>query len=90
VELITIERKGEILAHHTTETPLSHDGQPVWVVKEKNPEPGPVIWRQGGNVQILDILGVKGGWLITKQRGGYLSGIIWSSGQYYSNLLEDI
>ena len=86
---ITIERNGEVLDHHTTESCLSHYGQPVWVIKVEDPEPGPVTWKQGENEQPLEILGVKGGWLIVKQSDGYLSGIIWSDGNYFANILEN-
>mgnify|MGYP005665463169 CR=1 FL=1 len=37
----------------------------------------------------LDVLEVRGGWLICRQPNGYLCGIIWSDGSYYADLLED-
>jgi hypothetical protein len=89
MEPITIERDGKILAHHTTQTHLSHYGQPAWVIEDKDPEPGPAIWRQGSDEQQIDVLGVKGGWLIIRQPDGPPAGIIWSDGNYYADLLED-
>ncbi|MBT3368524.1 MAG: hypothetical protein HN416_15345 [Nitrospina sp.] len=81
--------ENNILAHHTTESCLSRYGQPVWVVEDENPDPGTVIWRQGENEVPLNVIGVKGGWLIVRQPDGLLSGIIWSDGTYHANLLED-
>ena len=89
MEPITIERNGEVLAHHTTESCLSHYGQAVWIVEDEDPGPGPATWKQGENEQALDVIEVKGGWLIVRQADGYLSGIIWSDGNYYANILED-
>ena len=85
---ITISRNGETLAQHTTASPLSHYGQAVWVIEVENPEPGPAVWQQGENQFKLNVLAVRGGWLIAKQPDGLLCGIIWSDGSYYANLLE--
>lgn len=84
-----IEMEKEIIAHHTTQTYLSHYGQSVWVVENENPEPGPVVWRQGEMTIPLDILETRGGWLICKQPDGLLCGIIWTDGSYYADLLVD-
>lgn len=89
MNLITIEKESTILAHHTTESYLSHYGQPVWVVEEKNPEPGPVVWRQDETSITLDILEVRGGWLICRQPNGLLCGVIWSDGEYFANIIVD-
>ena len=89
MERIRIERNGQVLAHHTTATPLCHYGQAVWVVENKSPKPGPATWKQGAKEQRLDVLGVKDGWLLCRQRGGLLCGIIWSDGGYYADLLVD-
>lgn len=86
---IIIKRRGKILAHHTTETHLSHYGQPAWIVEVSDPKPGPAIWEQDGNKQEINILGVKSGWLIARQPGGLLVGIMWSDGNYYANLIEN-
>ena len=86
---ITIRRKEKILAHHTTESYLSHYGQPVWTIEDEDPKPGRATWEQDGKEQEIDILGVKAGWLIVRQSDGYLAGIIWSDGGYFANLLED-
>jgi hypothetical protein len=88
MEPIVIKQNGEILAHHTTESCLSHYGQPVWVVEDEDPKPGPATWSQGDNIQELEILCVKAWWLIVRQPDGYLVGILWNDGDYYANLLE--
>jgi len=87
MDSITIKQGGEILAHHTTNTCLSHYGEPVWVVETDHPQPGPATWQQGDNVQHLDILSTKAGWLIVRQPDGALVGILWSDGIYYADLL---
>ena len=86
---ISIEKDGDILAHHTTETCLSHYGQPVWVIENDDPPPGCVIWRQGEREEKLDFLGVVDGWFVAVQSDGKLVGIIWSDGNYYANLIEN-
>ena len=86
---ITIKRGQDILAHHTTESPLSHYGQPVWVVEDPDPAPGPITWQQGETKYTLDLLEVKGGWAIVRQPDGYLAGIIWSDGTYYADMIVD-
>ena len=86
---IVIERDSEILAHHTTESCLSHYGQAVWIVEDDNPEPGAAIWRQGETAVPLDIIKTQGGWLICKQPDGLLCGIIWSDGSYHADLIVD-
>ena len=45
MEPITITQGDQILAHHTTGTPMSHYGQPVWVVEESDPDPGRAEWK---------------------------------------------
>ena len=87
MEPITISRDGEILAHHTTETPLSHYGTPVWVIEDEEPAPGPVMWTQGDNHVTMGVLGTVGGWLVCRQPGGLLCGIIWSDGNYTADLI---
>lgn len=87
MEPITITKDGTIIAHHTTESCLSHYGQPVWVVEDEDPGEGKAIWSQGENEQPLQIIGVLGGWLIAAQSNGLLLGIIWSDGSYYANLI---
>src|SRR5574341_1151130 len=86
---ITTTRGDTILAHHTTESPNSHYGQPIWQIEESDPGPGPAIWRQGDNAQPITIVGVVGGWLVARQRDGLLCGILWSDGNYYANVIED-
>ena len=86
---IVIERDSEILAHHTTETNLSSYGQPVWVVENEDPDPGPATWRQGENTVNMDIIETRGGWLICRQPDGLLCGVIWSDGNYYADVLVD-
>lgn len=86
---ITISRGEEILAHHTTDSPMSHYGQPVWQIEEPEPAPGPAQWTQGEQAQPLTILGVIGGWLVTRQGDGLLCGILWSDGSYCANLIEE-
>jgi hypothetical protein len=85
---ITISRNGEVFAHHTTTNALSHYGQPVWIIEDNDPAPGPVIWQQGETQLKMTVLTVRGGWLCVRQPGGLLAGIIWSDGSYYANLIE--
>lgn len=89
IEPITITKDDEIIAHHTTESVLSHYGQPVWVIEDEDPEPGPAIWKQGDNEVSIEIIEVRAGWLIIRQPDDLLSGIIWSDGNYFANILED-
>ena len=86
---ITIKRNSKILAHHTTESPLSHYGQSVWVVEDPDPTPGPITWQQGETKYTLDLLEIKGGWAIVRQPDEYLAAIIWSDGTYYADMLID-
>ena len=88
MEPVTISRNGEALAHHTTDSSLSHYGQAVWVVEDESPAPGPVLWQQGEKMIRMTIIGVRGGWLVVRQPGGLLVGIIWSDGSYHANLIE--
>jgi len=88
---ITITQRDQVLAHHTTETPLSHYGQPVWIVEQDPPElPGRIHWRQvdGPDLEV-QALELRGGWLVCRQADGLLLGIIWSDGNYYADLLEN-
>jgi hypothetical protein len=59
------------------------------VVRVEKPAPGLATWEQGGNEQRLEIITVKGGWLVARQSNKYLCGIIWSQGSYYANVIED-
>lgn len=83
MDKIVICRAGEILAHHTTDSCMSHYGQAVWVVEESDVEPGEVTWAQGDNELTLYALGVLGGWLMVRQPNGVLAGIIWTDGSYH-------
>ena len=56
MERISITRNGEVLAHHTTDSPLSHFGQPVWVVEQEEVDPGKVQWCQGSQELTLNAL----------------------------------
>jgi len=87
MQAITIKKDGQIIAHHTTETSLSHYGQSVWVIEESEPGSGPALWSQGDNIQEIEIICKRGGWLIICQSDKYLAGIIWSDGNYYADLL---
>lgn len=89
MEPIKIERNGEILAHHTTEHPASYGGQPVWVIEDEDPEPGPALWIQGDDRYELDILGVVGGWLVCRRTESPLWGITWKDGGLYADVIED-
>ena len=89
MEKIKIVKDGGILAHHTTETPLSHYWQAVWIVLDEDPSEGPAIFRQGDNQLDIEILEVIGGWLVIRQPDKNLAGIIWSDGKYFADLLED-
>jgi hypothetical protein len=92
---ITITQNGEIIAHHTTGTPLSHYGQPVWIIEDDSPEPGHAVFEEAesGTKFEIEILGIVGGWLIirqpaTDQAPALLAGIIWSDGNYYGDLVQ--
>lgn len=87
--MIQILQNGEVLAHHTTETPLSHYGQAVWVVEVENPGTGRAIWTHGELEFDIQIKGVVGGWLVAQQPDDLLTGIIWTDGSYYANIIED-
>lgn len=87
---ISIERGEEILAHHTTESSMSHYGQPVWVVEVEDPDPGPAIWRQWNQEGPLEVIEARGGWLICRlPPDPRLWGLIWSDGEFYSDLVVD-
>lgn len=85
---IVISQGDKIIAHHTTSSPMSSYGQPVWIIEEANPS-GYVTWRQGDNRVELEVVEVRDGWLICIQPTGEYCGIIWSDGSYYANLLVD-
>lgn len=89
MEPITITKDEVIIAHHTTDSPMSRYGQLVWVVENDDLDPGDALWQQGDNKVELKVLGVLGGWLVAAQPDGLLIGIIWSDGCYYANLVED-
>ena len=89
MESITITRGEEILAHHTTVSALSHYGQPVWVVENESPDPGPATWEQAGGITEIDIIGLTDGWLIARQSDGLIVAIIWSDGSYYAGCVVD-
>ena len=90
MEGITITRDGELLAHHTTESSLSHYGQPVWVVELEDPDPGPATWKQGDQEIPLEVIEARGGWLVCRQPDNLLCGIIWTDGTYHADLLVDL
>ena len=84
------DSKGQVLAHHTTESCLSHYGQAVWVVEDPDPEPGPAtLYAIDNNPLEIDLLEVKGGWLVVRLPDTYLAGIIWSDGPCFINYLVD-
>jgi hypothetical protein len=87
MKAITISRGDQILAHHTTDSCLSHYGQAVWVVEVLQPSPGPAQWEQDGKKQTINIIDAREGWLVVRQAKDYLCGIIWSDGEYYGNLI---
>jgi hypothetical protein len=86
---ITISRQDAILGHHTTDSPLSHYGQPVWQVEVPEPAPGPAQWAQDDIIQPVTVLGIIGGWLVARQEDGLLCGILWSDGGYYAEVVEE-
>ena len=67
---IKITRGAAVLAHHTTQSPLSHYGQAVWVVEDDSPAPGPALWQQGELRVKMNVVAVRGGWLCVRQPGG--------------------
>ena len=87
MKAITIYRGDTVLGHHTTDSSMSHYGQPVWQIEDDEPEPGPATWHQDGQNIYMDIIGVIGGWLVCRQPGGLLIGIIWSDGNYYAECI---
>jgi hypothetical protein len=84
---IEILKKGEVIARHTTESHLSHYGQPVWIVENENPGRGKAIWTDGKQELEIKIIGVVGGWLVIQQHDGLYAGIIWSDGNYFADLI---
>lgn len=86
---IIITQGEEVIAHHTTESVLSHYGQMAWSVEKEHPKPGPAIWTQGESSIRLQVMGVVGGWLVVRQADDLLCGIIWSDGTYVANLIVD-
>jgi hypothetical protein len=86
---ISIVRGDTVLAHHTSESPMSSYGQPVWVVLDSDPAPGPATWRQRDHSLTVEILGTRARWLIVRQPDRLLCGILWSDGSYYADLLAD-
>jgi hypothetical protein len=84
---IKILKGGEVIAHHTTESNLSHYGQPVWVVENDDPGRGKAIWTDGETELEIKIIGVIGGWLVIQQHDGMYAGIIWSDGNYFADLI---
>ena len=82
-----LERDGEILAHFTTESSMSHYGQPVWIVEDEDPDPGPVIFHNEDKMSNLEILGVVDGWLVVRRENEELAGILWSDGSYYAGTI---
>ncbi|MGD9975206.1 MAG: hypothetical protein AB7S77_19255 [Desulfatirhabdiaceae bacterium] len=84
---ISITRGKDILANHTTDSPMSHYGQKVWSVVDSEPLPGHALWKQGDNCVDIEIVAVVGGWLVVKQPDGFLAGIIWSDGSYHADLI---
>ena len=87
IEIVSSD--GRMLAHHTTESSLSHYGQPVWQIEE-DPEPGAELrWIQGEIEHTLTVVGLVDGWLVVRQANDVLSGIIWSDGTYRADLIVD-
>ncbi len=84
---IKIIRGRTVLAEHTTNHPASHYGQPVWVVHVASPRRGVAQWQQAENKLNLQIIGVVDSWLVCKQPGGGLCGIIWSDGSYFAEMI---
>jgi hypothetical protein len=84
-----VNANGDLLAEQTTSHPLSSYGTLVWSILDPEPAPGRAIWQQGKNVQELDNIGVRDGWLIVRQQTGILAGIIWSDGSYFADILVD-
>lgn len=89
MEPIRIERDGQILAQHIIEHPASDYVQPVWVIEDKDPEPGPAVWIQGDDRYELDIIGVVGGWLVCRRPESPLWGIAWKNGPFHGDVIED-
>ena len=84
---VTIERAGEVIAHHNENMALSKRGKLPWLIKEPNPAPGKILWKHGGKKLELNALGVVDGWLVVEQQEGYLNGINWRDGLYYADLI---
>ena len=73
---------GETLATTTTDHPLSHYNTPVWSIFVAEPDPGPVILKNGaaGHEWSLDLLGIVDGWAVLTDKDGAALGVIWSDG----------
>lgn len=89
MDKIEIIKEGKILAHHTTEHIRSSYGQSVWCVIDDKPEPGAAQFKQGEKTVNIEIIETRGGWLVVRQPDGNLSGIIWSDGGYFADLIVD-
>lgn len=84
---VTIEKAGEVIAHHNKNKAERERGKPPWSIKEPNPAPGKIMWKHDGKKLELNALGVVDGWLVVEQPEGYLNGIIWRDGLYYADLI---
>jgi len=84
-----IDKDGLIIAAHTTEHPRSSYGTQIWCIYIETPSAGPATWRQGDKEITIEIINLVEGWLVCRQPDGYLCGIIWSDGSYYSDMLID-
>lgn len=78
-----------VLAEHAVDNPLSSYGVPVWTIRVPDPLPGPATIRVGPIPCPVEIVSLRNSWLIIRISFGYLAGIAWRDGEYFSDLLVD-
>jgi hypothetical protein len=89
IPIVIVTGDGILLAHHTTEHPLSCYKTLIWSV-EKTPEQGTeILWTRGGDSHMLTVVGLVGGWLVVRQANGVLAAILWIDGSYRAGLIVD-
>ncbi|MDD4273402.1 MAG: hypothetical protein PHG14_06710 [Desulfobacter postgatei] len=89
MESIQIKQGNEVIAERRTDDIRSRYGTPVWTILNEDPEPGKGIFLHGETVIPLLILGVRDGWLIVREKSGFLVGIIWSDGSFFAEAIID-
>jgi hypothetical protein len=87
IAMVTLD--GTLLAHHTTEHPLSTHDTLIWSVEATPEEGDEIFWTQGEDSYVLTVVGVVAGCLVVKEENGLLVAIIWRDGKYRAGLMVD-